>query len=566
MRLALRGPGQALLWEYARLSRRTVLTIVVTTCALAALYHRAMEPLGNQRDGLVFTSMFSTLLIVYALALISCRSDAAQLGFETRLFRLPWPTWKLVASRLLPAICATETMYLLLAAFMKLTFGLTWPLLGPGLLIAAATSWTLTLVWVFGHRPWLISPVALALIFGVGSQMKPYLKPAADPAASWAAFGLRDATGLVALVAAAGLVAVLGVSRRRSAGRQTSSLVALAGTKNPKASSNRWSLTRRRMPRRQSPVGAHLWREWQEKGRFLVGFTALGFIFNLGLASFPRVVGSEVVRQLAFVAAFAFFALPYVSGFLHGRFHLSSAEPRLDHLRATLPLGDRDLAWLQIVAALRTVGACWLVMAGGAFATLAWLQALAEPEFASNLWNQAREGLSSLPASTLVGIAVVLIVFTLAATGLTASLVLTGRNWLIAVLGEVPIALIIVALVVERIAGVGIWQTLLPILAGRILAGCLALILPIAVLASAWFGTRHRLLGRRVTLRLLLFWFSLSISTILLIESFDERGHLAGLLQLLPSGSGAVAATAFWAAAILPWLLAPLAVNWNRHR
>ncbi len=538
-------PWQSLTWEYVSRGKWTLATVTLACWTLAALYHRAMEPLGARRDGIVFISIFFTLLIVSALAFASCREDQKMLGFEQRLFRLPWPTWKIVLARLAPAVVGSGLLYLSVVVFMRQMFAVRWPTLGPALLVATATGWTLALLWTLGHRPILLAPAGLALGALTTGWLAPFLRQTPDPVAAWRAFGAAHLGLTSLLLSAAVVVATVGVTWHRGSTRRPFRIP--------------WAARNRHRPRLRasfpSTTAAILWRDWREKGRFLLLQATAALGVTGFLAVFPAFDLQRLDRGVFALAQFLVLAGPWMAGFMYGRSSVSSAEPELDLLRATLPVSDRAIGWHAQAGALLAVLTSWTILpcAGLLLAGVAASGTAAANTVTLRAAHHLFAATSSAAGGPVVGgalLVLVLLCWAQAASGLVATVVLTGRNWVVVTLAVLPLALLLGALVFDRITGAGALDVLVPRM-----AFAAAMLVPLATIAGAVFCISRRSVPPRTVVRLLLLWAGLSLLTWLRVPELRPEG---GPLTLLLVAS--------LSALIAPWLLSPLATAWNRHR
>jgi len=552
------SPARALAWESLRLSWRPVVTTTLAWCALAAIYRRLLAPLGERRDAEVFSSLLAMMVIVNATTLLSCRDDGVGIGFERRLFRLPLPTSLLVLGRLVPALLFVTAMQAAVTWFMRAVLGAPWPFLGPGLLAMAVASWTLALTWACGRRPLLIAPLGLALLVALLSWLKPPLRT--DPL--WSRLAARDAAILVLATVLAALVAMWGVASSRRAGaaapsRRRPTLLAIeeaAGLGRDSAV----AATPPTAPRLRSAMGAQLWMEWRQKGRWLPFGMLLWLTAAVGASAAPVPETGAMLRQaLHDLLPFALLLLPPAAGFLHASFHLRSRVAGIDSFRATRPLGDRALAHAILLSAVRT----W---AAGLVATLAGMAALT-----LGLWrfgNAARvEEIARAIADAVaaigpgrVGLAICLeVVAAWAALGMVVAITLCGRNWLSLLAYVVPIAAVSVIFVAD-LADVDVLDR-----AGPALIGPFGVLLPLGAAAAWTLAVRGRLIPARAAIVAALFWVAFTVLLVRLIPTLFAALLVAG--DSLP-GWALLAAPGLAAAVVLPPALAPLALRWNRHR
>lgn len=362
------SPARALLWEFGRLAWRPVTMVLLADCLLAALFHHTLTPLGAARDGIVFSSLLMTLLIVNIMALLTCRDDGLALGFEPRLFLLPLPTWMLVLGRLLPPLGTIAGMQLAVTLFVKQLYGMPWPVIDPTLLAMACLAWVTAILWSLGRWPFLLAPCGLVLAF----LMQAWLRPRLGPQKLWPELSAIDTLTLMAAIVLATCVAVFGVAQARAQPRHINRLrilkawsdsTTVGGTAAREAAVHEEAHGEYRGF--GSAIRAQLWMEWREKGRLMTFSSLGGLAVHLALMSIPHPETTRLLQGAEFYLAFMVLIQPAIVGFLHGRTSLSSQVAELDRVRATRPLDDRHLAWTLLGAGARCLYSSWLVVLVG---------------------------------------------------------------------------------------------------------------------------------------------------------------------------------------------------------
>ncbi len=536
---------QAFAWEYARLAWRSIAIALGFGCLFAVGYRSMLGPLGPAREGVAFVGTLFTLGIVNILILLTYRGDS-RLRFEPRLFRLPVSTLHLVLARLLPALLTIAIMQVGVWSFVRVTQGANWPWLGPMLLMVAGMTWAQALAWSLGRVPWLMGVVAAV---GVAASLS-WLRPRIGDDRLWSTLGAGDVLTLVLATVVAGVVAWLGVVSERSSRGPTLRMNVVQGVMRRRAQSQlAWS----------GPFRAQLWMEWREKGRMMPVLAVASLAVSVGAAAFSRQGTAELLRSLFLQIGMLTLVIPFIAGFVHGRFNLSSRHTEVDMVRSTRPMSDRRLAWTLLAAAGRSWTVTWLTMVAGGALVVGGAFALGDRVVVRTMLDQAGQAVANLGAFDLVLISVVAMALGWILMGTVASVTLTGRNALFGYLILAPTVLVLLLSAINHLFSLSLWTRILPG-AVTFMVGALP-VLAVAVTLSSW---RHGHLGGRLILRFCLVWLSLSVLLSIRLPMLNDVvfGGLGwDLDRTLPL---LIPALATWI--VVPVAAAPLALAWNRHR
>lgn len=536
----LRAVARALTWEYLRRAGSSALSVTAAVCALAGLYRSALEPFGERRDVLVFTAVFATLLVVFVMTLLTATGSGA--GFDRRLYRMPASTTTLVLGRLLPAVGTGALMYLATASFASLVLGTRWPLLGPVLVLTAALVWGSALSWTLGPRPELLLPAGAGPALALFLLVRPMLRPVGEsPLTSWTPLLGPRGAGLAGLIVAGVLLAIAGVrldrTERGPARTHPDGAARLRGRRRDED-----------LPPFTDARRALLWREWREKGRWLPLYTAFALATLIATDSFPDFETGPILRSALVCLVAVFVLAPPTSGLLHGRFGMAG-EAELDRVRATAPTSDRRLAWMLLEASTRAALASLAVAVIGAAAVFVVLFAFGDGSHVARVVEGLVEALRR-PAPIDVVLALGLAIgFTTALGGVVLSLAVSGRDALLHVFVAVPVGLLVVGFVAERITGSAAWRDALPGL-----ASAAALAGPFVVAGAGVGAERIGGVSRTVVATVL----GADLATTILVASRTDAlsaGTVTG--WLLPTAVSWI---------FVPPLLAPAMLAWNRHR
>lgn len=554
----MRFPGLAIAWQLWCRHRLGLCAVVAGWLVLAALCWSPLLRGAAPADVLSWASVPAIAALVYLLAVFSW-SFNADLGsgasaFPRSLFLLPVPATRLAGWPLLTGSIAMVMLWLACALGVLWPLGAKVPLVWPALLLAAFLAWLQAITWYPFPSAWPRGPVAIAVLAGLA--ISPLLVHALL-APEW----VITVEMTLAIPAAYG-VALAGVRRARCG--EVGSWAWL-----PRL---HWPTKRQKSTPFASAARAQDWFEWARLRRPAM-MLVMGCVLFMPVVLF--VPKDEGIGQLAGTGAFPVFTTLvhtftptgvvlvflllyplFMSLTLGAEIGKADAEGKalpLTSFVATRPIRTGDLVLAKFRLAARGALAMWapylLLVAvclafGGRYARLAaspWA-AEAGPDRA---WAQA---------IVLVG-ALVLQSWLLLVKGLWVGL--AGRTWL---------QLTAIALGLAFITGAGAltaWlrnspeplsATLaaLPYLAGALVACKFAV--------AAWLLAVVRRRG---------LWSDRELGALALVWFVLVAAMAGGLAFLFPAdvlSRGWVILLAVLSVPLGRMLLAPLALDWNRHR
>jgi hypothetical protein len=303
--------------------------------------------------------------------------------------------------------------------------------------------------------------------------------------------------------------------------------------------------------------GALAWCLWRRKGYVFpainVVIVALIFILYSGMP----------VRQPATLASVLFagclmaniWAMPCIVGISFGSQSAKTFE--LDTFQATRAVGNPTLLWISFRTGLLSLLSGWALFCLGWFLFGLWLRWTGQ-ENAPKLVEALKEMMivtqhpksPFVPERVELGVAGLYLCYAWMSLTLPASLMLTGRRWLIA--GTCVCACL--SLPVISIAG-ELLPNNLTVTAGRILLWGIGLGLTVGTLWAHVHALRKRMVKVHVTL--------LAVGLYLLLWAFMAYVHLP---KVTLTSLRLCVYAGLLALPVAPLALAPIALAWNRHR
>jgi hypothetical protein len=542
------------LWHRHRLGLSLALGGVLASALTATLLPSRDVPSPNMLALLLLPVGLAAFYVVKVFCFASeAQVEAAESCFPTRLWALPVGTPTLVGWPMLAGQISVALLWLVVALGILRPRGIPAPVVCPALVFSAGLAWLQALLWWPFPLPWL----RLWTLFALATGLAGLLGVLGDN-------GVLDERLLTALgagaLALAYPVAAAGVARGRRGA------VAPWDLRLPR----RWSALvsfRPGQPFRQ-PGQAQLWFEWRRNGWSLPIFTLTCAVLLLPLAGPAGTLPDELAQidpsspagrlfvVVRFMPVLMTLLLPLflAPGLGHeiGRMNLKRGKGPSSFFLAR-PLTSAALLRAKVLVAVLSVAttnivlvvalACWLGLAGrlapvqeafrslgqilspGQQVGLALLFVLALPVL---LWLHMMQGMwSGLIGNTWVQASNMLPIVASAALGLAA----------------VPAA--------EDPAVADVLLSLLPWLALGAATGKL-----LAFIAICHLG-RRRLLSWRSILAMVALWTALAVALSAFVLSFGPVSPTSisllvlGLMLLIP---------------VFRPLLAPLAIEWSRHR
>ncbi|MEA3226560.1 MAG: hypothetical protein U9Q07_11470, partial [Planctomycetota bacterium] len=262
----MRSIAVALTWEYWRRSWWWIFSaIIVMACATTVMYGR-ISSLDAKIHATVHykTVFYEFICFAYFVLFSQFYKKNNRWGFPAHLHVKPTETWVLVGWQMLLPAAAIVLLYLVLVGCARILLGIVWPLLGPMLILVAAAACTQAIFWSMAGFPvlrigaWLLVLTALNIwLFARYGPTRGY-PDTSGLTGIWTELTAGELLTMVLFLAAAFIVAVIGVSRDRRG-----DCVGLPGFWGP------LGRVRELLPGGQRPfssaAAAQFWREWNEK-------------------------------------------------------------------------------------------------------------------------------------------------------------------------------------------------------------------------------------------------------------------------------------------------------------
>jgi hypothetical protein len=550
----MRSIAIALTWEFWRRNELWILSAVMfMACVTLTMAHYGMSPPSSA--AMIAKIHYRTLFYLFiCIAFFTLRSQLdsknKRLGFPAHLYIKPARTWVLVGWQMLLSAVTISLLYLISAACVYLLWKITWPLLGPILLLVAALASTQAVLWSMSDSRVIRSFVcllALALLqiwhFSRYGAAGDYPNTFALTQ-MWTGLSMGELLTLAPILAAAYAIAVFGVSRDRRGdcvGRPT-----LWG---------RLAAVIDLLPQREkpfnSPAAAQFWREWREKDRLLPAVCGLwvAVIIILGVSGITDTRGTSLL--FAFMLQIGLVA-PLFAGLIVGQCGRKSI---IDDFKATLPVSNARLsAMILRPGAAGLLSAAAIYIAGLLF-MIGWYFMVGQGDaIPLGPYNSAKNVVLELGYGNTLLLVASGIVVAWGAMGLGASMTLMGRPWLLwgiwlAICSFGPALMVLDTLHTFN---------LIPFSIAPLFSSWPWTIGICCLLGTAWafFAAHHRdLITSRTFCLGPAIWLMLCICV-----------GSAWLPRDDPRLSTIVLVTGLLALAVAPLATAPLALAWNRHR
>jgi hypothetical protein len=539
----------ALAWDIWLRGRRPLVYAVAGVVAVLVLLYRPLRYPGpwnvETENGLHYVVFRIAAVVFIATVCIA-------VGSARRHYARPLSTATIATWLLIPAMLSAALLCLAVTAAFNLATNSTWPLVGPALFCAAATTILLAAIWATAGldliRVLILVGIGFSLLHWLGLRNADTRLPLTE---TWRQLTTAEVLSMLVAIAASYVVAVIGIRLDRSAQLPWSQLPSLQEL---------WlritgTVKRETPPRRfGSAWRAQLWREWREKafvGPFIL-FAYLACVLAWYLAGWSNERG---LMQGVVFAGYWLVLLFSVLGLAFGKCGGTIRDPKCSAFLAALPMSDKALSYAILrsaFASLSMTWGLWIAVIAVAFVFLA-------PHIDAS--REVRSILTSIydfgPGDTWGGAIMSLLLALVAMwtiVGMAASIVLTGRAWFLTL-----VYVLAVGLAVAYAVGIH-WlhyyqrQWVIPWIDASLFAAAV-----LATLGMFGLAIRRRHLGRQDLLVAAAIW----LAVLFLLE----------VALHMPTGIGSPYLYAgdfvFPFVAVIPLFplaAAPLALAWNRHR
>lgn len=301
------------------------------------------------------------------------------------------------------------------------------------------------------------------------------------------------------------------------------------------------------MQRREfrSALAAQFWAEWRPRGLVLPSIAAA----IIAIPTIVLLVGRDAVNdEFEAMLGGTLFMGPLFCGIFVGAFigNRQGAKDSFTTFMATRPLSDSQLAFVVLRAATKSIMVVWLVLVTGAAVSILGSAALGHHSAAL---DALKEQLTAMPVWAPPLLVVGSLWLAYAICSWTATLMLTGRQWLFSVVNLVFWGGIIGVFILGNFRLIP--SRALPLVQPLVFCGGMALMI---VSAYAFLAARQRqFIGQRAVVFAIGFW--LPASAIVAVAMWPSTSISAIVLMC-----------GILALSVTPVAAAPLALAWNRHR
>ena len=549
----MRSIAISLTWEFWRRSRWWIFfEMIMMACITTVMYGR-IPLIGARTHAKIHYNALFYEFICFAYFILSSQfyRKNNRLGFPAHLYLKPTRTWVLVGWQMLLPAVTVALLYLVSVGCARLLLGITWPILGPTLLLAAAVACTQAVFWSMVGFQVLRFGICLLVLTVLNMWQFTRYGPLQGYAnisrltGMWTELTSGELLTMVSCLAAAYIVAVIGVARDRRG-----DCVGWPGFW--KSFGRASDLLRRNQRSFNSPAAAQFWREWHEKDWLLpvVSAICVGGVILLDASGIFNT--QDTIR--AFVGLFYIgLAVPFFAGHVFGQ---CGRKSKIADFKATLPVNNARLSAMILRPGAASLLAAFAIYIAAAALMIGWFFMVGEGETVIQEWHSFVNLIHKVfgDQNTLL-LAAVGVVIAWVLVGLGASITLAGRPWLVWGFWMV-VCSVWPALVALRMLYL---NNLIPFDIVSVLFGALPWTIGILCLlgtASAFITARRRNLidARKLYLGPAL-WIILCILVGLLWLPKAEPGlsTIALLIGLL-------------ALPAAPLATVPLALAWNRHR
>lgn len=533
------SPELAVLGDYWRRSRWAILVTNLGLIGVLAFVFTALRLEGSiDSTSIEGVQLHVTLSLVLGLCSVVVAVTAQ--GRLARFFTRPIGTVRLVACQLSAGMIAVALIYLPVAAILNFMVAANWPLWGPVMF------WAVTFACIQAAAWWaegvlvaeVLACLALAGPLSIWLSRRYGATVFGDWQTLWTAPTWSEVGTLAGATCCAFVAGVGGATRlRRGDGLDVTALTAWIASVFASPPPGKF----------RSPLEAQLWFEWRQKLGAIPWALLAVFMFAmiaLRIAGLIDVQSMLVALYLMPLMAFLV-VIPPIYGMLMGSSGTSQQMFLFTPLLATRPLTDAALAG----TALRTSGLCllatWLVWIVGmaAGAGVCWKLDGPSPLLADSV-------IPPLGAWTYPVLMPLVLAESWALLGLVTTFALSGRPYQsFGVLGAIWMAIVAFLLALKALDSA--WEAQFQQI-GLGLGGILCCV------ALAWVVVRTRrrqVVPVRTTWLVVSGWLVLTAGGIAACMAIGEW-RAGWLLQV--AGSSAMI--------VLPFVSAPLALAWNRHR
>ncbi|TKJ36525.1 MAG: hypothetical protein CEE38_11985 [Planctomycetes bacterium B3_Pla] len=380
----MRSIAVAFTWEFWRRSRWWILSeIIVMVCITAVLYGRIPSLDAKTHAKIHYTTLFYEFIcFAYFILSTQFHRKSTRLGFPSHLYVKPTRTWVLVGWQMLLPAVTIVVLYLVSVGCARILLGIVWPLLGPMLLLATAVACTQAIIWSMVGFQVLRFGICLLVLQALHVwQFSLYGPVQGYPNTSslngmWTGLTPGELLTMVSCLAAAYIVAVIGVSRDRRGD--------CVGWPEFWAPLFR---VRDLLPGRQkpfnSPAAAQFWREWNEVDWIMPagsGILVAGIILldALGVSDTKNTIKGFVCLLVIGLG------VPFFAGLIFGQ---CGRKCKIDDFKATLPVSNSRLSAMILRPGAVSLLSALAIYIAGLFLMIGWFFVIGEGKTVIQGWH-----------------------------------------------------------------------------------------------------------------------------------------------------------------------------------
>jgi len=529
---------KAMTWEFARRCCWWILIAILAIVGMVALRSWALSLVGGSieewaRDPEGRCLIFPIGFVASFLAVFPALCDAPR-GFCHRLYTKPVPTWFSVGWKMLLGMLTSALICLASTSSCNWLVEAEFALVGPsvffatGLAVGVAGIWSLTDFRLWKMAVWAAGAISLTIWFS-----RSYWD-----GGLWSRPTLGELLTMGVYVLAAYVFAVVSVASDR------------CGNTRPwpdiqKVYNRVVDLLSMRRRGFRSALAAQFWAEWRPRGLVMPAIAgAFIAIPTIGLLAsrdntddaFQAMLGGALLLGPLFTGIF-------VGAFVGNR---QGSKDSFTTFMATRPVSDSQLAFIVLKAAVASVLVTWLVLVTGALVSIFASVALGNHPMA---WEALKEQVDGMPVWVPPLLVVGSLWLAYTSCSWTATIMLTGRQWVFATVNLVFWGGIILAFVLGNFGLVP--RCALPLVRFLAFCGGIALTLVSAYMFVA--ARRHRFIGDRAIGTAGGIWL---VMCTVIVVALSRENPVSVTVLICGTMALSIAAVA----------AAPLALAWNRHR
>lgn len=349
----------AMTWEVLSRGRWVLAAAVAGAITLPALILLILQSTGpiDPRDstlvGMHFAFTYVNAFIFSVMILYYAQGPVA------RMYAYPLHTSALVAWRMFPAMLIVAGQSLVTTLALDSLFGLNWPFLGPALFMAVVIAWANAIGWLMekslGWHIFFMSVVAAVMFSWFQSHYDEATSSKRVPVHYWDQVTVADELTMMAFALAAYCVAVIGVTRNRC-GEPPLSLGVMQRL------ATRLVSRQVRKPCLTTPSRAYFRSELRGKGWVMPAAVIVVLVtFGGGWLQLDRNPDNLIGGYL--VGGGWLTVLGVLGGMPMGNTGRSDSIYTMRQFTATLPISDREMAYITLRTTTISVLASWLIWA-----------------------------------------------------------------------------------------------------------------------------------------------------------------------------------------------------------